>query len=301
MKNNNSIKVKPMESYQAPKVATLEDVYKNPEHLKALPKRWTKNAAVVTCVGILGMSTLAGCLAEPPTRGQYSDGNGETIHGNENVENGENNENGYNTENRNGYESGNENGYNGTYNGYEKFDLVIRLHGGGGGWVGYVIHLTEQEAFGIIRTQLEAAGLRFSDTPPNYTVFGDDTTWYPSVGLDLFDANKNVAVTHLDLNMSEIQFGPRGRNWAELIEEEFADQTGIDVGVFYTDGFYPGWDAMGTWFEDDDEEWIHIPSEEPTDEQISTAKDEARPILEESLNNQIDRFISYLQSRGIID
>jgi len=297
MKNDNSIKVKPMESYHPPKVATLEDVYKNPEKLKTLPKRWAKNAAVVTCVGILGMSTLAGCFGEILSGGQYSGDNGETIHGEENITDVKNGENG------NGYGNGSENrnGYGVTYNGYDEFDLVVRLHGGGSGWVGYVIHLTEQEALGIIRTQLEAAGLRFSDTPPNYTVFGDDTVWYPSVGLDLFDASNNVAVTHLNLSMSDVPFGPRGRGWAELIEEEFANQTGLNVGVFYTSSFHPRWDAMGIWFEDDEDEWIHIPPEEPTDKQITEAKSEARPILEEHLNNQIDRFIKHLQSIGIID
>jgi len=281
MENKNLPPLTPMESYQAPKVPTLEEVYKNPEPLKKLPGRWAKNAAVVTCVGILGVSTLAGCLPSPPVGGQqYGNGNGET-------------------ETTGGGENGNGNGYGSGYNGYEQFDLVIRLHGGGAGGVGYVVHLTEQEALGIIRAQLEAAGLRFGATPPGYIAFDDDT-WLPRIGLDLYDSANNVAVAHLSWENSNVPFSWWGREGAEQVAQAFAEQTDMPVGVFYTPGFFPGWDAMGDWFEDEDGEWVHIPPEDPTEEQREQALTEARPLLEERVAEQVEEFINFLREQGIV-
>ena len=278
MDNKNLPIVKPMENYEAPKVASLDEIYKNPEPLKKLPKRWAKNAAVVACVGILGMSTLAGCIfGSSPARQQHHRGGERT----------------------NGYEYNITNGYGIGYNGYEEFDLVIRIHGGGGGFASYVVHMTEQEALGIIRRQLEAAGLRFSNTPPNYIAFEDDS-WMPSVGLDLFDARNNVAISHLNLNESDIPFGPWGSDAAQSFREAFESQTDITVGVFYTSVVHTGWDAMGDWIEDEEGEWVHVPARQPTARQRAEAKAEARPILEERLNDQIQEFIDFLRSERII-
>jgi hypothetical protein len=42
------------------------------------------------------------------------------------------------------------------------YDVDPRVHGGGAASIYYIAHITEQEALGIIRTQLEAAGLNLS-------------------------------------------------------------------------------------------------------------------------------------------
>ena len=289
MENKTLLSVEPMESYEAPKVPTLDEVYKNPTPLKKLPKRWAKNAAVVACVGILGISTLSGCFSPTSTPGRDDTERSRGFLFSRN-------------DNRNGYYTG----YDGYgqyvpgYSGYEEFDLIIRLHGGGGGWASYVVHITEQEALSIIRTQLEAVGLRFNDTPPNYTVFGGDS-WNPTIGLDLFDARNNVAVSHLTWDESNIPFGWRGSQGAAEVALEFANTTDINVGAFYTPGFFLDWDAMGDWVENRDGTWRHIPAREPTERQRANAKAEARPVLEERITAQVEQFISLLRAEGIIE
>ena len=48
-------------------------------------------------------------------------------------------------------------------------NLEMRIHHGGMGSAAYVVHLTEAEAFRIIRTRLETAGLTFDAEPPAYS------------------------------------------------------------------------------------------------------------------------------------
>jgi len=265
--------VKPMEGYEAPKVPTLQDVHKNPTSLKKLPKRWAKNAAVLGCVGVLGATTFAGCIeTEQPHHGGA----------------GFSNYFAYPTEQEVDREP---------YVSQGEFELAIRLHHGGSGWAGYVVYLTEQEALGIIRTRLEAAGLRFGDDVPNYTAFSDDG-WMPRVGINLFDAGNNVAVSHLTWSDNNTPFIHR---ITDQVIESFENQTDVNVGVFYTSGFFPGWDAMGNWAEDEDGRMIHIPHDPISDEEMAQARGEARPILEEHLNEQIEAFITFLRSQGIVE
>jgi hypothetical protein len=57
----NEINVKPLKTYKAPNVPTLEESRKNPEFLKKLPLRWRKSAAVAAVIGFTGMWLLTGC------------------------------------------------------------------------------------------------------------------------------------------------------------------------------------------------------------------------------------------------
>jgi hypothetical protein len=50
--------------------------------------------------------------------------------------------------------------------------LESRIHGGGSGASVYVVHFTEAEMLGIIRRNLEAAGLNLSRVTPDYTAHG---------------------------------------------------------------------------------------------------------------------------------
>ncbi|MCL2854454.1 MAG: hypothetical protein FWE21_02420 [Defluviitaleaceae bacterium] len=262
--DKSKLNVKPMERYEAPKIPTLYDVYKNPEPLKKLPARWAKNALVAASIGILGLSTMAGCNATRYTA------DGAFCRCNQ---------------------------YGVGYNGYEEFDLVVRIHHGGAGGAGYVIHLTEQETLGIIRNRLETVGLNFCDTPPNYNGVGTRTS-FPNAVLNLFDARNNVAISYLGWDVSAARFSQWGRELAERIEGSFAEQTNINIRAFYTPMFFPwewDWNPYGQWVNG-----IHIPPEPPPYVEQAEAKAEARPILEERLNEQIDDFITFLRSQRII-
>jgi len=157
-----------------------------------------------------------------------------------------------------------------------------------------MVHLTEHEAFGIIRTRLEAAGLIFGATPPPGVVFdeiqaGDtfygEADWHlrqvlGGVELDLYDAEKSVAVTYVNWLGSGRSFMPSERELAQRIEEIFAEQaTGTITGAFYNPGTSNGW-------------W-----ERPTNDEV----EELRPILVRQLINQADVFIAHLQSEGILE
>jgi len=279
--------VKPMEEYHAPKIPSLDEVYKNPKSLKELPARWAKNAAVTAfsaAIGVLGMGALAACTPDDPWDGPHHGGAGSA---------------GYFVRPTEQEVSCNQYGMG--YNGYEEFDLVFRIHHGGSGGAGYVVYLTEQEALGIIRRQLEVAGLCFGDIPPGYTAFENDG-WMPVIGLNLFDATNNVAISKLSFEDNNQAFIHRV---TPGVKESFARQTDITVGVFEAPVFHPpwdaGWDAMGDWIEDEDGEWVFVPPVEPTDEQIADLKAEARPILEEQLNEQIQAFIALLRAEGIVE
>jgi len=257
MEHKNLSDIKPMESYEAPKVPTLAQIYKNPEPLKKLPKRWVKNAAVVAGVGILGLSTLAGCLSRAPV---YYPADGAFCMCSE-------------------------------YGGYQEFDLEIRLHWGGANLANYIVHLTEQEAFRIIRTQLEAVGVRLCDTPPDYTITTNPDEFALRWGhepidveLDLFDAHNRVAVVR-----------QRGHYRSDELVAAFAQLTDINVGVIWIPSHNLNWRG---WVQDDDGEWVEF---EPTAEQEAEAKAAARPILEGSLNSQIQAFIALLRAEGVVE
>ena len=140
-------------------------------------------------------------------------------------------------------------------------DLHPRLHGGGGAAPPpiYVVHLTEQEALGIIRARLEKAGLNFSSMLPEYT-----TDWSGvKFGLDLFDEHKKIAITYLYRHPPFISLG---WDFVEQVEEAFRLQVSdIIVGAIFNPG-----DAQSDTF------------------------------LREQLIAQVDMFVAYLQSEGIL-
>jgi len=166
-------------------------------------------------------------------------------------------------------------------------DLTIRIGGGGLGSGGvYVVHLTEQEAFGIIRIQLEAVGLVFGDEPPEYRAGGRG-----QFNLNLFDENRGVVVSHLTWGQGHQALSSIGRNFVRAIEAEFAEQTDYAVGVFYTPGMDPR--RLNAYWGDT--------SRTASARAVRAGKAEARPILEANLTAQINDFISYLRTAGIIE
>jgi len=282
MKNNELVRLNPVERYAAPKIPTLAESRENAEMLKKLPSRWQQNAKVLACIGIIGAMTLssfANVLAQPP--------------------------NAYNAQSGYAVEYGEESEIVAESGGYSEFDLETRFHWGGVGIAFYVIYITEQEALNIIRAQLEAAGLNFGTTPPDYTA------GWQNIGLDLFDEDKGVAIAQLE------RFGENARtNWkkdsrdANHITGEFAEQTDLAVGVFYTPGVLQSdiesegtilgleWEkALNPLIRD--EEWVQ---ENPFNINWFTpeAQANARTIIRENLTTQANEFIAFLQSEGII-
>jgi len=167
-------------------------------------------------------------------------------------------------------------------------DLTMRLHGGGSGSASYIVHITEEEAFNFIRMRLEAAGLNFGFQPPDYTTQGSG--WGPYIGLSLFDCPRHVAIAYISWADSNMAFSETGRRFAESVARGFEEQTDLNIGVIFNPGFFTGLGSSEAW-----------DLEEPTDEETAAAKAEARPVLEERLNEQIDALIAQLRNNGIID
>ena len=272
MKHTDLSSLTPAKAYTAPEYPTLTDTHDNPAQLKKLPSRWKKNAAVIACIGLLGVSTLAGCFAPESLYNKY--GNYKEHYAAystyNNIDNKE--ENGAETE---------------VYNGFTDFDISVRIHGGGDGTPAvYVAYLTEQEALGIIRAQLEAAGLTFGATPPGYRA--EEEFWF-DFGLDLYDEEKGVAVALVE----DRCFGWWCCCYTERITESFAEQTDMPIGIIpnpyevLSDSRQPAF-----WWPEDGEEWVY--GYDP--EQAAAAGTS----LYRQLSAQVQAFIELLREQGIL-
>lgn len=163
--------------------------------------------------------------------------------------------------------------------------LMVSSHiGGAVGNPIYVVHLTEQEAFGILRMQLEAAGLNFNSPPPDYTVYRRG--WGSDVTLDLFDEDRGVAIANISWEDSHLPFMAWGSGLAQGTVREFAELTSdISVGVFYNPGHTVRTFRWGR----------------PGPGEMLAARATARPLLEANLTAQVQNFIDFLQSEGILE
>jgi len=194
--------LQPVAHYTPPALPTLTE--KPP--LQSLPKRWARNAAVVACIGVLGATTLAGCMGEPS----------EQI-----------------AETRPPFHMG-EHVRQPVQINYSDLDVEVRLSHGGSGFAFYVVHLTEQEMLNILRAELSAAGLNFNDTPPAYTVewefFDDFPNGMRTLNLRLswFNAEKNIGII--------FGFGTQD------VIDGFAEQHGIIAGIFHNPSRSFFWD-----------------------------------------------------------
>jgi len=294
------LQLTPVKTYNPPKIPTLKDTQNNPAMLKKLPRRWQKNAAVIACVGFTGAVTLSGCLFSPvddrPHHGGGPVAPYYVVHPTE-------------QETTNYIPSVEEPNDYPIVQQYEQMteeELNLRIHtGGAGAGPFYIVHLTEQEALSIIRAQLEAAGLNLSSPPLGYTVsesenfqfWGAESGYF---GLDLYDEENGVAISHITWEENNQPFFSHGGNWlANNVTEAFAEQMNdISVGVFFNPGEFLGyaedwwgWEAenlLDFW----DEE-VYVP---PTAER----KAEARIALVDNLTQQVQQFIEILQAEGIL-
>jgi len=310
MNKKDILSITPVKNYTPPKLPTLAAANLP---LKTLPARWKKNAAVVACLGFAGALTLAGCagvagiLDERFHNGGAPQAPFYIACPTENEVNFHNGGDGpmpfyvaCPTEN---------NVLNGNYFAeyptkqeiftqvlaqFETSELNLRTHWGGSGTGPYyVAHFTEQEVLGFIRAKLEAAGLNLDAVPPEHTIFGDGEARIGAVsemGIDLFDAENNIAITSISWEDSTMPFSPHGRELADMVADEFSKQSrDISFGVFYNPGEIVGWGPF-EWLEDDDN------YQETTPEK----KEEARFILIERLTAQVDEFIAWLRAEGIV-
>ena len=268
MKNvkEDLLRIRPVETYEAPQLPTLEDARNTPALLKKLPSRWLKHAAVIACIGLMGTVALSGCVNPSDRSPHHGGAGGAPIYVAQPTE----------------YE---------LHTPLEYAPLELKLHhGGSGAGPFYIVHITEQEALGIVRAQLETAGLHFGTTPPDIRassgfMAADD------IGLDLFDEEKGIAVALIDWEDANQPFSPRGGDLVQRVIEDFSQQTDMPIGVFYNPGETVGGAAW--WFEGEEGNDGIV---EPTEER----KAEARPVLIENLTAQVQGFIAWLQAEGIL-
>ena len=256
------ISINPVETYKSPEIPVFGS--DNSALLKKLPSRWQKNAKILACLGIVGTLALSGCGVESPSSGADGQGGASGAYYAAYI-------NGFGIHHNLG-------SLHGSYRGYGDAELNVRLHHGGANLSTYVVHLTEQEAYGIIRARLEAAGLNFDSAPPGYSVgfpyvWG---VWGEEITLDLFDRQRDVAVAHISWEQN------RGRTSAMSVERGFAEQTDITVGAIYTPGTWAG--RFGT-----------------SRARAHRIAGRSRPELVRSLINQVDTFIFVLQYEGILE
>ena len=298
------LSISPVETYKAPEVPVLGG--DNSALLKKLPSRWQKNAKILACMGIVGTLAMSGCGAEMPysrpsgegvASGAYyaEHGNGETPEAYYALHSSVQAEYSPGPQSQSIFEyMHNLGAEHGSYSGYSDAELVVRLHQGGGGASFYVVHLTEQEAYGIIRARLEAAGLNFDATPPDYTIdgitralwdAGEPTPFWgdmtdEGIRINLFDRERDVAVSHISWEESNRPFSSRGRAFATQVERTFTEHMdGTTVGAIYNPDVFLG----------------------ATRAQARRYASGSRPELVNRLINQVDAFIFILQSEGILE
>jgi len=154
--------------------------------------------------------------------------------------------------------------------------------GGAGPAPIYVAHLTETDALNMIRVHLEEVGLNFANVAPPYVV----EHWGHETGIDLFDAEKNVAIAFINLHnatlTSSIDHGDDHGRWiVPGIQDAFEKaHEELNFGVFYNPSQRRHWRGRN--------------HENPhTEEELE--------LLTEALEEQIQAFIVRLQAEGLID
>jgi len=306
---------KPLKTYTAPALPTLNEVKNDHDFLKKMPLRWKKCAAVCTAVGLMGSWVLTGCTSsdipvdevntdittpditiakttkspkktsepllvtetsEPPSATTAVPMPTTT------------------TVATTVRELRSETD--------EDYGLAFRLHhGGSGGTPNYVVHLTEQEALGIIKSNLQKAGLRFDS---DLSELSGEYGYYENERMaisNFYDSKKRVAIVHLGWSRYSNRFGDNQASEADFMKkdlEQRAKERDEDVtfGVFYSDGTWDGLNAL--WYEDENGNWVQ--GDEPTDHEMEKAKANAYVNLKKDLNKQVDDFVKFLKKEGIL-
>jgi len=152
----------------------------------------------------------------------------------------------------------------------------------------YFAHFTEAAAFDIIRTRLEAVGLDFDGEVPSYYIerWGG-RRWGGNTGIDLFDAERNIAITFInmyeDATSSVTDEGGSYRWISDNIETEFSETFDeISFGVFYNPSSWRPWRDQNRW-------------------RLRPHTAEEVEFLTERLEIQIQDFIEKLRDNGVIE
>jgi hypothetical protein len=283
---NDKITINPMKTYTPPNVPTLEESRKNPDFLKKLPLRWRKKAAVIAAAGIMG----AWAFASPASATELSTADALAVL-RASVGLSE-----LTAEQTARF------GISGIPSSADALrllrisvgletdpDIYIpvirineerRLHGGGfapSSSSFYTVHLTEQEALGIIRDRLEEAGLSFGcELPDSFTdVVREDSmrrTYSVKRELKLYDGMREIVVAlgntmNLNSAMNEFVWQNEDINFVVFLNPSMSTQ---------------------------------IWSSSPSDEVLKAEENRVRATLEDSLNGQINEFIRRLRAEGII-
>ena len=164
-------------------------------------------------------------------------------------------------------------------------------HGGGGAAPLYVAYLTEQEAIGIVRAELEVAGIEFNVNATPYSIEIDDTEEGGRIHrleVNLFNEGHNIALVIAAPDAFHIPFWRFEMDEiSQKIEAEF-----VEIHPHLTTGLFcnpTSWVGSWGWYDDEDDE--------VTAEEI----EEARKQLEANLVAQTQAFIEHLRAEGIID
>ena len=151
----------------------------------------------------------------------------------------------------------------------------------------YIAHFTDAEAMNIIRTGLEDAGLIFdSEVPLYYVERWGGYRWDHHVGIDLFDEEKNIAITLINMfedTTSSISYdgGYSHSRRTDNLETEFAENFDeVVFGVFYNPSI------IREWRDQNHRRSLNVEEVE---------------LLTERLEVQIQEFIERLQDEGVID
>lgn len=260
MSKDNMITLMAMDDYTSPNMPTLVEA--KPQLLKKVPSRWKNKAVIAVATGIFGTTALIGCVAPTPTFTPIEDIEEPLLVAPIRMET------------------------------YYCSDLH---HGGSGSAPIYVAYLTEQEALGMIRNQLEAAGLTLNEVSPQQYVRIDDV--YTELGNfgevhTTFSAVENDIALHFFVE--EIQMGivvvhswywwlgaPCTTEVRERIIQRFWHEHGIVVHVLFDSGA-----GVHDWqteeWDDEVGEWVLIEED---------LNDRAYRIAEEQFTEQIQAFI----------
>jgi len=162
-------------------------------------------------------------------------------------------------------------------------------HGGGGGAPLYVAYLTEQEAIGIVRAELESAGIEFTENVASHSIEIDDTEeggLIHHIETSLFNEAHSIAISFVNSDAFHIPFWRfEMDDVPQRIEAEFEENhPHLAMGLFCNPTSWIGW-----WYGEDEDA--------VTDEEI----EEARERLEANLVAQTQEFINHLREEGVIE
>ena len=243
-----------MEEYKTPELPTYADDKPNLD--KKIPQRW-KNKVLIAGIGLLTTVTFTGCGS---LSAAIHDERQSEIQNEIQIWSGWNNQG------------------------------CWMHHGGSGGAPLYVAYLTEQEALGIIRAQLEEAGIPFDDALPSYSIEVDETDLRGQlhhIELSLFNENNNIAISIINPQSFSIPFSSRwgmeevGKEIANEFEQQYPH---ISVSFFCNPD---GW--VGNWGRDGN---TNVTNRE---------RRAARQSLIDNLVIQTQGFIEHLREEGIIE